>query len=51
MWLSKKIKKDPEAKIALKELSKLIHEYADATKLTKGWYANIYRIFKPGLFI
>ena len=51
MWLSKKIEKDPEAKIALKELSKLIKGYSDATKIAEGWYVNIYRIFKPRLFL
>ncbi len=51
MWLSKKIEKDPEAKKTLKELSKLIREYSDATKLTKDWFSGIDRIFKPKPFL
>jgi len=51
MWLSKKIEKDPETKKALSELSRLIDEYSDATKLTKGWLASIDRVFKPRPFL
>jgi len=49
MWLSQKIKKDPEAKKTLKEISKLIREYSDATKITKPkfWSMDIGRFLRP----
>ena len=55
MWLSKKIEKDPETKRTLKEISKLITDYSDATKITKQkfWsiqnfrHIDIGRCFRP----
>jgi hypothetical protein len=52
MWLSQKIKEDPEAKKTLKEISKLIREYSDATKITKQkfWSMDVGMFFRPRTF-
>ena len=49
MWLSQKIKKDKEAKEALKDISKSIKKYSDATRITKPkfWSIDIGTAFRP----
>lgn len=49
MWISQKIKKDPEAKKTLKYISRLISDYSDATKITKQqfWSIDIGKGFRP----
>ncbi|MDO8302461.1 MAG: hypothetical protein Q7T18_04380 [Sedimentisphaerales bacterium] len=49
MWLSQKIKRDPEAKKTLKKISKLISDYSDATEITqqKFWSIDIGKFLRP----
>ena len=50
MWLSQKIKSDPEAKETLQEIAELIDDYSDATNIykDKSFFAiDIGRLFKP----
>jgi len=49
MWISKKINRDPEVKKTLKEISKLIKSYSDATNIRKQKFflIDFGRFFKP----
>jgi len=49
MWISKIINSDPEVKKTLKEISKLIKSYSDATNIRKQKFflIDIGRLFKP----